>query len=117
MADNTQASGLAPAASAPNLQAGARAPVKKSLVAKLAASVAGHAYMSLALIIVLLILVIGLYVYYHGLFFLGPYASAQRSTKGGAKKKGSSGASDETDTGDAKGDPETERLIDSINRS
>lgn len=114
MADNPQAAPPqqaaplgAPAARAPG------APGKKSFVAKLATSVAGHAYMSLAIIIVLLILVIGLYVYYHGLFFLGPYASAK---KGGFRSKKKKDPGDESSAEEAKGDPETERLIDSINR-
>jgi len=84
---------------------------KKSLVGRLAAAVAGHAYLALAAIIVLTLLVIGLYVYYHGLFFLGPYAAPP--PKGRAKKKDrDSGAGAD----EAQGDPETERLIDSINQ-
>jgi hypothetical protein len=79
---------------------------KKALASRLAGAVASHAYASLALIIVLVILVVGLYTYYHGILFLGPYA------KGGKGKKKDK-ASDE---GEVSGDPETERLIDSINR-
>jgi len=109
MADSPQPT--PPSQAAPLTPRAAAAP-KKSFVAKLAASVAGHAYMSLAIIIVLLILVIGLYVYYHGLFFLGPYAS----TKGGPRPKKKKDSGDESGAEDAKGDPETERLIDSINR-
>lgn len=88
----------------PSLEGGV-SPPKKPFVARLAAAVAGHAYWSLAAIIVLTLLVVGLYVYYHGFFFLGPYA---HKPKGGRAKKG---GEDE-----AQGDPETERLIDSINQ-
>jgi hypothetical protein len=89
-------------------------PAKKTLVAKMAGAVAGHAYMSLAIIVVLVILVIGIYVYYHGLLFLGPYAKhgkgGFRTAKGGKRKD-----PDDADPAAEKGDPETERLIDSIN--
>ena len=91
-------------------------PAKKMFIAKMAGVVAGHAYMSLAIIVVLVILVIGLSVYYRGFLFLGPYAQhskgAPRAANGGKRKDpGDPGA----DQGAEKGDPETERLIDSIN--
>jgi len=115
MADIPQA---APQQATPLGAPAARGPGKKSIVAKLATSVAGHAYASLAIIVVLLILVIGLYVYYHGLFFLGPYASAKKGGFRPKKKKGGDDSSAEDAPGpSAKGDPETERLIDSINRN
>lgn len=101
----------APAAAAPAAMRPA-GPAKKTFVAKMAGAVAGHAYMSLAIIVVLVILVIGLYVYYHGFLFLGPYA---KHGKGGFRAaKGKRKDSDDAEPG-AQGDPETERLIDSIN--
>lgn len=114
MADQPQA---AQQAAQPPQQAAPRpgppAAPKKSFVAKMASAVASHAYLSLAVIVVLVILVIGLYVYYHGFLFLGPYASGG---KGGfrSKKKKDEGGGDPGS--DEKGDPETERLIDTINR-
>ncbi len=87
------------------------APAKKSFIAKIAGSIASHAYMSLAIIIVLIILVIGIYVYYHGFLFLGPYAKKSGFRPG---KKRPAGGGD-AGAGDEAGDPETERLIDSIN--
>jgi len=87
-------------------------PVKKSLVTKMAGTVASHAHASLALIIVLTVLLIGVYVYYHGLLFLGPYARPRKSRASKKRKD-----DDDADQGaqEQKGDPETERLIDSIN--
>lgn len=105
----------APAAAAPAAMrpAGPAGPAKKSFFAKMAGAVAGHAYMSLAIIVVLVILVIGLYVYYHGFLSLGPYA---KHGKGGFRAaKGKHKDSDDAEPGAEKGDPETERLIDSIN--
>ena len=87
-------------------------PAKKPLVAKMAGMVASHAHASLAIIIVLTVLLLGLYIYYHGLFFLGPYARPRKSRATKKRKD-----EDEADQGaqKQKGDPETERLIDSIN--
>lgn len=91
----------------------------KSFVAKLAGAVASHAYMSLAIIIVLTILVLAIYVYYHGLLFLGPYASKSGGDRRSKKKK-EGGFLAETDAGTVddspSGDAETERLIESITR-
>ncbi|MFA6165766.1 MAG: hypothetical protein WC700_04060 [Gemmatimonadaceae bacterium] len=87
---------------------------RKSLVAKLGGAVAAHAVMSLAIIVVLVVLVIGLVVYYRGILGFGPYAH-----RGGAGKKKQTFMA-ETDAGSVdsspSGDAETERLIDSINR-
>jgi hypothetical protein len=119
MADQPQQAPASIARSAAPAGAGPPAP-KKPLVAKLAARVAAHAYMSLAIIIVLLILVFGLVVYYRGLWFLGPYAAgALRGKKGARGKKKDQGGGEGAPGAlgsDEKGDPETERLIDSINR-
>jgi hypothetical protein len=77
---------------------------KGSFVSSCADAVAGNAYLSLAVMVVLTVLLIGLWVYYHGIFGLGPYASG--SPKPGKK------ASDANDDAD----PETERLIKTINQ-
>jgi hypothetical protein len=102
----------APLAAAASPAAARPGGAKKTFVAKLAGAVADHSYMSLAIIVVLVVLVIGAYIYYHGLLFLGPYASPGksgfRSAKGGKRK-------DPDAEGGDQGDPETERLIDSIN--
>ena len=96
------------------------APVSKSFVAKAAASVAGHPYASLAIIVVLVIVVIGVFVYYRGLLFLGPYADSariSRSAKGAASKTKRKTSDDDDESGDDKGDPETEKLINAINKN
>jgi hypothetical protein len=87
-------------------------PVKKSLVTKMAGAIASHAHASLALIIVLTVLLIGVYIYYHGLFFLGPYARPRKS-RAAKKRKDDDDANQSAQ--EQKGDLETERLIDSIN--
>jgi hypothetical protein len=61
------------------------------------------------IIILLIILLIATYVYYHGLFIFGPFAGKQ-GAKPREKSKGKSKDDDEE-----KGDDETEKLIDSIN--
>lgn len=81
----------------------------KALAGRLAAGVARHAHLSLALIVVLAVLVVGMYVYYHGVSVLGPYAG-RRKAAGGAGRAGAAADPDGAD-----GDPETERLIESIN--
>jgi len=92
------------------------APSKKPFFGRLAAGIAGHPYLALAAIIVLTLLVVGIYAYYHGIFFLGPYAppsgaSRASGARGKKKDRAAAAAGDE-----AQGDPETERLIDSINQ-
>ena len=79
--------------------------------------VAARSYMSLAVIVVLLILVIGGYIYYHGLFMFGPYAAGRTSArKGGTTSKRAAADTPAEDAlDDSTADPETERLIDSIN--
>jgi hypothetical protein len=85
----------------------APAPIcKKPFIASLAEAVARHAYLALAVIAVLAALAVGLYVYYHGFLFLGPYAQLARL---GARRKADDGDGD-------KEDPETERLIEALNR-
>jgi hypothetical protein len=108
--------------------AGAAPAPKKSLFTRLADTVAGSPKMSLTIIIVLVILLIGGYIYYHGLWFLGPYAHG-RPARAGLKRKNSDpalGGAEEPGGGAAdkglpadkdEGDPETERLIKSINKT
>jgi hypothetical protein len=90
---------------------------KNSFVSKMASSVANHPYISLAIIVVLSVLVIGAYVYYHGFLCLGPYAAAAEGFRAGAKKAkgGKPRRAAEADASDPDSDAETERLIDSIN--
>jgi len=82
---------------------------KASIMSRMAGTVARHSFMSLAIIIVLIIIVIGMMVYYRGFLFLGPYAS------GGKKNKKKPSADGDDAAGEERADPETERLIDSIN--
>ena len=93
---------------------GAVEPQRPALVARMVAKVAANPCTSLAIIAVLTILVVGLYVYYQGFMFLGPYAP--RVTKRGARGAEKGAEKDSAaDKDSAKGDPETERLIESIN--
>jgi hypothetical protein len=98
----------------PDLSGRPAASAKKAPIAKMAGIVAKHAYMSLAIIIVLVILVLGMHIYYHGFLFLGPYAKPSKGGFRSAKSNKRKGA-DDADAESQKGDPETERLIDSIN--
>jgi hypothetical protein len=77
---------------------------KGSLISSCANALKNNAYISLAVMVVLVIIVIGMWVYYHGIFGLGPYAS-------GAPPKGK-----KSSDGDDEPDSETERLIKSINQ-
>lgn len=111
----------------PSASAGASASAsagKKSLVAKAAGAVGRNPHAALAAIVVLTLLVVALYVYYHGLFHLGPFASAAPASsssagrgKTGSRKpdSGDTGASSKPDGAPDAGDPETERLIAAIN--
>lgn len=102
---------------APQSPAGSYPPAtaapKKSFAAKITGAVARHAQLSFAIIVVLLILVIGLYVNYHGFFIFGPYAAAAKS--GTRSKRSKSGSDADSDSDGERSDPETERLIDIIN--
>ncbi len=100
-----------PATGAPALAPAVATPTRKSFVAKMASSIASHAYMSLAIIIVLAIVIVAMFVYYHGLFFLGPYAKGA-----GPRARRKKEAADDQPASEDAADPETERLIDSINR-
>jgi hypothetical protein len=88
-------------------------PKRASCVAKLAACVAGHSYVALAIIVVLLVIIVGTYIYYHGFWVLGPYANAPsagiKKGKGLGKGFGKSAAEPKSF------DPEIERLIAMIN--
>ena len=99
-------------------QAPAAHPVKKSLLSATANAVACNSYVSLAIIVILIIMVIGLYVYYHGILGLGPFASrGPAARKPGARGKGQEADEESDKKSDEKSDPETERLIDSINNA
>ncbi len=104
--------GLSPPAAPPTLE---QKTGKRSMMSKLAGAVGRNPYASLAVIIVLTIVVISLYVYYHGFLKIGPYASgfAPSAVKGGPKS-GREPKGSPPDSSDS-GDPETERLIAAIN--
>ncbi len=93
-------------------------PKSKGLFGRLSRVCATNASVCLALVIVLITIIVVMYVYYHGLFGLGPYASVKTAKKSGRKKK--SGFINDEDGGgasaaDEKADAETEKLIDTIN--
>lgn len=77
----------------------------RGIIGRLAAACSAHAYLALGVIVVLVIIVIGLLVYYRGLLWFGPYAAGASSATSKAVRKPS-----------ARGDDEAERLIDSINK-
>lgn len=71
----------------------------------------GKPLVAFGIIILLVILLIGMYVYYHGLLMFGPFAGpAKPKGKGKGKEKIKEHSED-----DEKGDDETEKLIDTIN--
>ncbi len=74
----------------------------RGFIGRLAAACSAHAYLTLGLIVVLVVIVIGLLVYYRGLLWFGPYATGA-PTKAARKPS-------------ARGDEEADRLIDSINK-
>ena len=82
---------------------------KRSTVGKLAGVVGRNPHASLAVIVVLAILVISLYVYYHGFLRVGPYAAPRRAGPKPPARKDPPADPPES------GDPETERLIAAIN--
>lgn len=93
-------------------------PKSKGLFGRLSRACATNASVCLALIIVLITIIVVMYVYYHGLFGLGPYASVKMAKKSGRKKKSGFTSDEDTEGGqasDGKADAETERLIDTIN--
>jgi hypothetical protein len=79
-------------------------PTPLSFIGRLAAACGTHAYLTLGLIVVLVVIVIGLLVYYRGLLWFGPYAAGAPTSAKSARKA------------PARGDDEAERLIDSINK-
>ena len=88
-------------------------PPKKSFMARLTGAVAAHSSMALAAIVVLAVLLVATIVYYRGLLFLGPYAGRAGFAAGAVAAAPSGAAAAPA----AKGDPETERLIESINKA
>jgi hypothetical protein len=100
--------------------------VKKSFMNTASNTVANHSKLSFAIICMLTVLVIGMYIYYHGFFILGPYASSDNKSKDSSKdnKKDKSKDSSKESSKDNKKDKsneiediETENLIKSINSS
>jgi hypothetical protein len=65
--------------------------------------------MALGVIVVLIIIIIGMYIYYHGILVFGPYAGLRRKSK-----KSDNDESD--DESDDKSDDETDKLIKNINK-
>lgn len=88
-------------------------PAKRSAATKLAGAVGRNPYASLAVIIVLTIVVISMYVYYHGFLWLGPFAA--RGSRRPERKPASRKEPPAADPPQESGDPETERLIAAIN--
>ena len=92
---------------------------KRGIVCKLAGAVSRHGRMCLALIAVLTVLVVGMYVYYHGFLRFGPYC---KSVARPGPRKGAKKSSDDGESGTAAGKSdrvaeETEKLIETINQS
>ena len=87
-------------------------PAKRSATAKLAGAVGRNPHAALAVIVVLTIVVASMYVYYHGVSRLGPFAA-----RGGHRPERKPPARKEppADPPPESGDPETERLIAAIN--
>lgn len=85
-------------------------PPRPGLAARLTASVADSPRLALGAICVLAALVVGLYVYYHGLLFLGPYAGRPAKAKPARAAAGRPGGGGEAEATD----PETDRLVDAI---
>ncbi len=76
----------------------------RGFIGRLAAACSAHAYLTLGVIVVLVVIVIGLLVYYRGLLWFGPYATGAPAAAKAARKAS------------ARGDDEADRLIDSINK-
>ena len=98
--------------------------VKKSFMNIASNTVANHSKLSFAIICMLTVLVIGMYIYYHGFFILGPYASSDNKSKDSSKdnkkdksKDASKDSSKNKDKSNEIEDIETENLIKSINSS
>lgn len=83
---------------------------RKGLICKMSGAVSRHPRAAAAMIIVLTILVIATYVYYHGIWKLGPYGKARKPAKKGKPKQ-------EEGQDEERGDEETEKLIESINQA
>jgi hypothetical protein len=93
----------------------APAPPKKGLMTRFSGMVANHPSAAFGVIVVLAVLVVATLVYYRGLAFLGPFAGRSGFA---AAVGGAAGAAARPAAADAaKADPETERLIESINKS
>jgi hypothetical protein len=95
-----------------------QAPTRKGVICKMAGAVSRNNRLCLGIIVVLAILVIGMYVYYHGLFRFGPYC--KRALSGARQRKPREeriAQRPPAESGDRDaGDDETEQLIKSINK-
>jgi hypothetical protein len=91
---------------------------RRGVMCKMAGIVSRHGKASLAIIVVLTIIVVWMYVYYHGFLKFGPYS---KNVARASKKKKPKGQVEEDDDGGRRskkdrGDDETEKLIESINQ-
>lgn len=97
--------------------------VKKSFMDTASNTVANHSKLSFAIICMLTVLVIGMYIYYHGFFILGPYASNDNTSKDKSKdsqkekQKDNKKDKQKDNKSNEIEDIETENLIKSINNS
>lgn len=90
--------------------------VKKSFITKMSNNVAYHPSLSFAIIVILTILLIGMYVYYHGLFMIGPYMGKTKKTKKRKDEEESFKLEKEPSKLEDSSSLETETLIKKINQ-
>lgn len=102
---------------ATNIDSALSAPLKPSLVARLSKACSNNGKACLAIIVVLVIIVIGMYIKYHGFLGIGPFSkqAKRKNSTGGTKAKLSN--SSEVEGAPPAADPETQQLIDTINKS
>ena len=91
-------------------------PVKGGGSGRLKTLVGAHPSAALAVIVILALLVVFLYALYRGLFGLGGGAQRQKADRLAAGRPARPKKPAAKSDGDSDDDPETERLIDSINR-
>lgn len=105
-------------ASAP-AAASATSQEKSGFIGKWAGWCSRHGGLSFAIIVILVVLVIVMFIYYNGYFGLGQGRGSRflKGASGSGRKKKESARNTAQAGGDdeGRGDPETERLIDSIN--
>ena len=71
---------------------------KKRLLDSAADLVASHSYICLSIIATLIIIIIWMYIYYHGVYFIGPFYKCESIIT-------------------SQSDPDIDKLVDSINSS